>query len=304
VLINEISFKLLIIMLNLSMMKKTFSSFLLIILVSGATFAQGIYFRAGGGYGFPIATSLIGEKYLHTNINNIDNYSRESVTGSYGSGTNFNFALGYKFNENFVFELSSQYLISNKYKTFNNDNYSSYVDDDNISTSAKALFLNPSFVFSAGFGKAAPYGRFGLIIGSPKVSGSELQYYNGDGVDSVARKWEYTKGISLGFQGAIGMNWKLTEKLDFYTEINYVSMTYYPGEYNLTQDISSNGFTVTDNLPNMYLSQKRTIYKKEFDPSSVNNDFAKASVDLRKAMPFSSLSLQVGIRFSLWKKSE
>lgn len=306
--INEKNFKLLIIILNLSTMKKTFSSLLLIILISGASFAQSIYLRAGGGYGFPIATSSIGQKNLHTSINSVDSYSTKSVTGSFGSGTDFNFAVGYKFNENFIFEISSQYLISTKYKSYNNYSYTnvdySYVDNYNTTSSAKALFLNPSFVFSAGFGKAAPYGRFGFIIGSPKVSGSELAYYNGDGIDSVASKWEYTKGISLGFQGAIGMNWKLTEKLDFYTEINYISMTYYAGEYNLTQDISSNGFNVTDNLPNISVSQKRTIYKKEFDPNAVNTDSGKPQIALREATPFSSISLQVGIRFSLWKKSE
>jgi hypothetical protein len=290
-------------------MKKTLSSILLIILVSGASSGQGIYLRAGGGYGLPIATSPMGEKYQHNNINGVNTYSTRIVTGSFGSGMNFNFAVGYKFNENFIFEINSQYLISTKYKTYDNYSYTnvdySYVDNYTTTNSAKALFLNPSFVFSAGFGKAAPYGRFGFIIGSPKVSGSELAYYNGDGVDSVASKWEYTKGISLGFQGAIGMNWKLTEKLDFYTEINYVSMTYYPGEYNLIQDISSNGYNTTDNLPNIPLSQKKTIYKKEFDPNANNiNNGDKPYLSLPEATPFSSISLQVGIRFSLWKKSE
>lgn len=297
-------------------MKKTFIPFFLLILISGSLFSQGIYIRGGGGYGFPIATSSLGEKYtqsqVYDGVNTTTSTSSKGITGSFGSGIDFNFATGYKFNENFIFELGIQYLLSNKYKTGNNYSYTSTapqneysnVDYDNITTSAKALLLNPSFIFSAGFGKAAPYGRFGFIIGSPKISGSELSYYNGDGIDSVGRKWEYSKGISFGFQGAIGMNWKITDKLDFYTEINYVSMTYYPGEYNLTQDIRSNGFNVTDYLPDMYLSQKKTIFKKTFDPSAVNTDFAQPHVALRESSPFSSLSLQVGVRFTLWKKSE
>jgi hypothetical protein len=297
-------------------MKKTFTSILLIILISGASFAQGIYLRAGGGYGFPVATSSIGENYLHTvvydGVNTINNYSTKAVKGSYGSGMNFNFAIGYKFNENFIFEISSQYLSSTKYKTSDNYSYtntdplnlSSNVDNYNATTSAKAFLINPSFIFSAGFGKAAPYGRFGVVIGSPTVSGSDLSYYNGDGIDSTARKWEYSKGMSFGFQGAIGMNWKLTDKLDFYTEINYVSMAYYAGEWNLTQDIRSNGYSTTDNLPNMYQYYKQTIYEKQFDPNAVNNDFSKAQIALPEATPFSAVSIQVGVRFSLWKKSE
>jgi hypothetical protein len=81
-------------------------------------------------------------------------------------------------------------------------------------------------------------------------------------------------------------------------------MTYYAGEYNLTRDITSYDYTLIDNLPNMFLWNKKTIYKKKFDPSTVNNDMTKAQVALREASPFSSLSFQVGIRFSLGKKSE
>jgi hypothetical protein len=291
-------------------MKKILTFLVSVLLFSSVTFAQGIYLRAGGGYGLPIATASIGEKYLRTEVNNgtttVNSYSTEGITGSYGAGGNFNFALGYKFNENFIFELSTQYLISNKYKTSNDYIYKgvgySYVNNYNSATSSRALFFNPSFVFSAGFGKAAPYGRFGFVLGSPKVSGEELYYYNGDGVDSTKRKWEYTKGIAFGFQGAIGMNWKLTEKIDFYTELNYISMTYYVGEYNLTQD--KNLVTGFNNLTNMTLSQKQTIYKKKFDPNASNIDTSKPQVALRQATPFSSLSLQVGIRFTLWKKSE
>ena len=297
-------------------MKKIITSFFLIIFLSGASFAQGIYLRAGGGYGLPIAASSFGEKTLYSQVydgtKTVNDNSTKIVTGSYGSGINFNFALGYKFNENFIFELNTQYLISNKIKTFDNVVYKSTnplnlysnFNNRNSTTSAKALLLNPSFIFSAGFGKAAPYGRFGFIVSSPKVSGESLSYNNGDGIDSTAKSWELTKGLTLGFQGAIGMNWKLSEKLDFYTEVNFLSMTYYAGEYNLTRDITSYDYTLIDNLPNMFLWNKKTIYKKEFDPSSVNNDMSKPQVALREAQPFSSLSFQVGIRFSLWKKSE
>jgi hypothetical protein len=283
-------------------MKKSFFSLLLLFAVIGSGFPQGIYLRAGGGYGFPIATSSIGEKYFQTYDNTVSTYSAKNVKGSYGAGFNFNFALGYKFNENFIFEISSQYLFSNKYETYNKYSYTNpvnpYVDNIVTKTSARALFVNPSFVFSAGFGNAAPYGRFGVIFGSPQINGQKSSYYNGDGVDSSETKWRYSKGISFGFQGAIGMNWRLSEKMDFYTEINYVSMTYYPGQYDLTMS-NSNGY---DNLPNMYLSQKQTIFKKEFDPYNSNSDPTKPKVDLPQATPFSSLSLQVGIRYSLWKK--
>lgn len=298
-------------------MKKSLASSVLMILVAGTSFAQGIYLRAGGGYGLPIAGSTFGEKTAYSQVydgtNNVYKSSTKLVTGSYGAGINFNFAIGYKFNENFIFELSSQLLMSNKINTFNNDVYKStdpvntytYYDNFRSASSATAFLLNPSFIFSAGFGKAAPYGRFGIVVGSPKISGNSLSYYNGDGVDSTQKSWEFTKGMSLGFQGAIGMNWKLSDMLDFYTELNFVSMTYYPGEYNLTKDLTKNELNIYfDNLANTYLINKKTIYKKTFDPSTINSDLSKPEVALREAHPFSSLSLQVGIRYQLFKKKD
>jgi len=305
-------------------MKRFLSLMFLTGIFSETLMSQSIYVRGGGGYNLPIATSVLGENFFRSQIYSsgvtTNSGSVETVKGSFGAGTNFNFAIGYKFNENFIFELNTQYLISNKYKTSEDYTYTdntdpqfpySYVENYSSTTSARALLLNPSFIFSAGFGKAAPYGRFGFIIGSPKVSGDGLSYYNGDGVDSTATSWEYTKGVAFGFQGAVGMNWKLTEKIDIYTELNFVNMTYYAGEYNLTKNISNNfGNEPIDNLPNISTYQKQTIFKKKFDPTTVNNEMyqildpTKPQTALRESTPFSSVSIQAGIRFNLWKKAE
>jgi hypothetical protein len=294
-------------------MKKLLFSTILILTLSFQSYSQGIYLRAGDGYGLPIATSSLGEKILRTSVSDANGTvytnSLQVVKGSFGAGMNFNFAVGYKFNENFIIEINTQYLLGKKYTE--SDNYSNtstgntYVDNDNIVSSAKAFLLNPAFVFSAGFGKAAPYGRFGIVLGSPKVTGVESYYYDGDGISTRDRKWEYTKGLSIGFQGAIGMNWELSEKLDIFTELNYLSMTYYPGEYNLVQDISQyDNNPPSDNLPNMYIWNKKTIYRKKFDPTTANIDMAQPQTALQESFPFSAISAQVGIRFSIWNKSE
>jgi hypothetical protein len=294
-------------------MKKLLTFMLLILLASGISFSQGIYLRAGGGYGLPIGTSSLGEIDLRTSVSDgngtVNTNSKEAVKGSFGAGMNFNFAVGYKFNENFIFELNTQYLLGKKYTTSDNYSYTSpvnsYVDNDNTKTYARALYLNPSFVFSAGFGKAAPYGRFGVVVGLPKVTGKQSTYYDGDGIDARELIWEYSKGISFGFQGAIGMNWELSEKLDLFTELNYLSMTYYPGEYNLVQNISNDYVNPPyDNLPNMYVWNKKTVYDKKFDPTTVNNDMAQPRTALPESFPFSAISVQVGIRFAIWNKSE
>lgn len=297
-------------------MKKNLASLTMLILFSGAAMSQGIYFRAGTGYGMPIATSTIGQ-YLTTESTSTGNGTTSStsvkaVKASYGSGLDFNFALGYKINQNFIIDFGIQYLIGSKneigdyysYKSVNSDELSYNIE----TSSAKGLLFNPSVIFSAGFGKAAPYARFGFILGSPTVTSNYESYYNGDGVDSTILRTEYVKGFAFGFQGAVGMNWKISDKFDLFTELNFNGLTYYPGESNVTKNISGTGNfkvdNVYDNLPAMPVSQKNTVYEKEYDPSKVNSDPTKPTTALKVSFPFSTLSFQVGIRVPLWKKSE
>jgi hypothetical protein len=288
-------------------MKKILTILVAVTLVSSVLSAQGVYIRAGAGYGLPLGTTSIGEKYLHAysylNAISTNTYSTESVSASYGAGTNFNFALGYKFNENFIFDLGVQYLAGRKFEVSNiyTDTQDTYSGKDELitTTKGKGLFFSPSLIFSVGFGKGAPYGKIGFITGSPMVSKNESSYYDLDGTSSSNKTWEYGKGLALGFQTAVGMNWKLSEKLDIFTELNFVSMTYYAKEGNLVKS-SLDG---VDNLAQLNLSQKQTLFKKNFDPS-VYNDGTLPLVALRQASPFSSLSVQAGLRFTLWKKSE
>ena len=170
-------------------MKKIFL-LLFAITITSSLSAQGFYIRAGGGYGLAAATEKIGEKYLRTQVNTqsstTDVYSTQTITGSYGSGMNFNFAAGYEFNQNFILDVDIYYLGGKKYETSNNYDYKtdsfSGMSSDLFTTSSGGLFVNPSFVFSAGFGKAAPYGRFGLIAGSPQVTQKENYFNNLDGI--------------------------------------------------------------------------------------------------------------------------
>ncbi|MCX6334306.1 MAG: outer membrane beta-barrel protein [Bacteroidia bacterium] len=286
-------------------MKKTLLS-IMMILFSASIFAQGIYLRAGAGYGLPAASTRLGEKYQH-NITNVvsfkETYSNEIVSGSYGSGMDFSISAGYEFNRNFLFDLNVQYLSGKKYETSNiysnQGTTSTDVTRDITTTSSRGLYFNPALVFSVGFGKTAPYGRFGAVVASPKIISDESYYYNGDGIDTREIRWEYGKGLALGYQIGVGVNWKLTEKLDFFTEAGFVSMTYYAKEGDMTKNIQ-NGSDVLSQLP---VAQKQVEYKKKYDPN-LPYDPLKPNVSGRQASPMSSVSAQVGIRFLLWRKAE
>ena len=282
--------------------------FVLLMCIAIATLpAQGIYIRGGSGYGLPIATLDIGENSTHTtdytgDISS-DVYSTESVTASYGAGANFNFGFGFKFNENFILDLNVQYLAGKKFETSSIDKYIdigySYKSEQINSTHSSGLYFNPTLIFSAGFGKRAPYGKFGIIAASPKVKTNEYSYDDGDGIYETNTKWEYSGGLAIGYQAAVGINWQITERLDIYTEADFVSMTYYAKEGNMTEYIV-NG---VDQLEQLILNERKIEYKKKFDPS-VPWDANKPQVMLREASPFSYISAQVGIRFTIVNLSD
>jgi hypothetical protein len=287
-------------------MKKVTLIILSFVLLSRLAPAQ-IYFRAGVGYALPAATESIGEMQTRRDDFDGNNYTNtnktKNVSASYGSGINFTAGGGFMFSEFLGVDLNVNYLIGKKFET--GDSYKYYsngslqgTDETIITTNSKAIFITPSFVISTG-GTRAPYGRFGIVLGSPSVDQEESSYYDLDGTSTSLRKWEYRGGISTGFQGAVGMNWTLAANLKLYTEVNFTSMTFYPKERNLTKS-SDNG--VPNDLGQIEAYYKEIEFVKSID-NTAQSDFTKPRKELRQGIPFSSLSLQVGIVYSIGGKN-
>jgi hypothetical protein len=229
------------------------------------------------------------------------------VSASYGAGANFSFAIGYKFNENFILDLNMQYLVGKKFETRYYD-YEDYFDiisseEENITSYSRVFFFNPGIIFSAGFGKRTPYARIGIIAASPKVTENEYYHaYDYDGITDEYEEditWEYGGGLAIGFQTAVGINWKLTDKLDIYSEIDFVSMTYYAKEGNMTKYIQDG----IDILDQRSVYNTKTLYKKEYD-NSVPFDPANPRVMTSESRAFSFLSAQLGIRLNIWNMKD
>jgi hypothetical protein len=290
-------------------MKQISTLAIIIIFLPVTLSAQGIFFRIGGGYGIPIATETIGTQDLQTNTfnpnGNITTYSSKNVSGSFGSGVNLNFAGGYRFNGNYAVEIQFQYLLGKKYETsqkyydYSADNSLNGKSEDIIKHYSRAFLLSPSFIITPVTGNKVPYARFGFVFGLPAVYGTESYYYDLDGVIKSNREWEYTKGMAFGLQGAVGLNWKLNEKMDIFTEVNFLSMNYYAKEYELTKyDEARYTEVIVDLLPTLPVSVKNVLFKKEIDPNKQYPD-DQPSEELRQARPFSSISLQAGLRYNL-----
>ncbi|MBL7872550.1 MAG: outer membrane beta-barrel protein [Cyclobacteriaceae bacterium] len=277
-------------------MKKIIVTLFLSTLLINFSFGQGAYFRAGGGYGFPMASQVIGTNYLRTQpANGSDTYSEESVKASYGAGMNISLGGGYMFNENIGFDLGIVYQKSKKNETSDiNLEIGFGKEEDIITYQSTALFINPAFFITSAKGSKTPYGKFGILAGSPKIKTVESYYYDLDGTYTQHNEWETRKGIALGLQGTVGVNWMLTDKLDLFTEISFLSMSFYAKERELTV-ITYNG---VDAMPNQQPYQKLTEFKKKLDPNAAF-DANKPWQALQEASAYSALTFNVGIRYLL-----
>jgi Outer membrane protein beta-barrel domain len=277
-------------------MKKQIITVLLSALCYQFSFGQGIYFKAGAGYGFPIATQVIGTNYLRTQpATGPDTYSEENVRSSYGAGMNISLGGGYMFNENIGVDLGIQYQKSKKIETSDiNLEIGFGKEEDIITHQSSTLFINPSFLITSGKGSKVPYGKFGFLAGSPKIKSQESYFYDLDGTERQAREWETKKGMAFGLQGTVGINWVLKDNLDLFTEISFVSMSFYAKERELTL-ATRNG---ADQLATVQTYQKRTEFVEQLNPNATF-DATKPQQVLQEASAFSALSFNVGVKYYL-----
>lgn len=198
-------------------------------------------------------------------------------------------------------DLSVQYLKGKKYEMTEMQEYIGTLNgryDRSQTLSSTAIFINPALIIAPCTGSRVPYARFGVIIGSPKITGEEHSYYDLDGTEEEDIEFEYTKSPAIGFQGAIGFNWMIANSLDIFAEVNFISMAWHPGEYEITKYLY-NGDDVLDDVSVQY---KKVVFKKKIDLAE-DQDPDEPSQELRENLAFSSISLQVGIRFVLGERS-
>jgi len=285
-------------------MKKLILTTLGIVLFSSLVSAQP-YIRTGLGYALPLASESIGEETIESDVfngnTNTSTSTTKNVNASYGAGFTFNIGAGYMFSEYLGIDVAVSYLVGKKHETSNiytyKDNNISGKDEYISTTRSNGIFITPSLVITSG-GANAPYGRFGIITGSPKIMEDNSYYYDLDGTSTSSSEAKYKGGLAMGFQGAVGMKWTIADNIKLYTELNFISMSYSPKKRILTEFIN-NG---QDNFGQLSVYAKETEYVKTIDNTEMI-DTTQPRQELRDSKPFSSVSFQVGIVYSIGEKS-
>lgn len=254
---------------------------------------KGIYVGLNTGYGFASSTdtSVLGLANSTQLTDNI--YEHGRIETSLGKGIHFGGAIGYIFNKNFGVELNVNYLLGGKTSS------SSTTLAGNVAENvaqANVLQFKPSVIVTTGMPSINPYARFGFVASKAKIETTyESRNPNGDYLKTAR---EYNGSFQLGVQGALGVNFTINPKFIAFSEFEMISTTYSPDNSELTKYESSTGGVVKDFLPTFTTNQIETEYSDSYTVDFANPaDLNSPSKQLKFKLPFSSLGINVGVKY-------
>lgn len=283
-------------MKKLNVSAKKIALLMFISLFSIAAYSQ-FYINVGGGYNLGIATQSLLANYESTN----DIEKIENVKTSLGKGLNFGLNLGYMFNGNIGIDLQCSYLLGDETTGESEDNFTffdiNYYDFEKISIKSQMFRVNPSIIIASGFEKLDPYAKFGVILGFGSITLNYLyeEYENNQLQDKEVVKWKMDGGMAFGISSALGLMYHISDLISVYGELNLVGMSYAPKKGVMTE-YTING---TDQLPGLTTDDKEIdfvddiTYDYDNPPSS-----AEPMKELKFYFPYSSIGLNIGVRFS------
>lgn len=272
----------------------------LLLLITNLKAEKKLYLGFGTSYHFSAAQNWIGNSN-YTSSNGQVTTKRNKGEGSLGRGVQLDGFAGYRLNNNLSLELGLAYLYGFKNESVyssSNTTYSNYYKDQ---MQAQSLRLLPGLKFSSGEGQLKPYARAGILLGliSKLESNSESnsQYFGSfPSSSSEETTFEASGGLSLGFAGSLGLDIKLSESVNFFSEIQMISHSWAPKKGVYTK-YTEDGVDV---LPNMSINEKETEFVDEYSyDSNAPSDPNQPEKELKMFLPFSSVGLRVGLSFTL-----
>lgn len=273
---------------------KTIIACIMVIFTFNSFAQKNLYVKLNGAYNIGTTASLYG---LGNVIQNGTVLTNEKVELAFGKGINFGGAVGYMFNKHIGAEMNISYLIggTTTAKTSINSSTSSYTNI--FDYAASMLSFIPSIVITPGFEKINPYARFGLIIGMPTVTGNSSTSNTSNGETNITNQtFKFNGGLALGSQSAIGIDYKINNKISLFGELNVINLTYSPTKGEITES-KVNG---VDNLATLSTRDKKVEYVDSFtEDSNFPIDQNSPQKVLKPSLPFSSVGLNIGVIFHL-----
>jgi hypothetical protein len=255
------------------------------------------YFGILGGYGFPSAKK-------NANSINTTNTSSTLADKSYslGKGINTGIYFGTMLSKHLSTELCASYLIGMKsqYDFYNSSGTSGFIKDT-TTIKGRMIRLIPALKISIGEKRFQLYMKTGLIIGlGARVEEEFIQITQYNTFD-YSINYEYKGGTSFGFNGSLGVNLKLAEKISLFAELSAYYQNWAPKNRTTTKYII-NGVDV---LPSLTTFDKETEYSSNvttsYDYYGRPVDPSKPRQEIKVFKPFSSTGFNVGIQINFGK---
>jgi hypothetical protein len=269
---------------------KIFTTLCMVMLCSSSLFAQGNFVSFNIGYGLPSNTQNLDYFDFYDYKGNTNGYTETQQFISLGKGFNAGANFGMMFNDNVGVDLGISYLVGGKSKA--QDVYEDGSTGD-YTFSSQMLRFNPSLIISSDHGNLKPYAKFGIVFGT----GSVLFQYN-EKEESYASSMEMklSQGMGVGCTSGIGVNFELSKSMSFFGEINVIAMSYSPKIGEITK-YSVDG---VDQLPDLTTADKEIEFVDEITVDYKNDRTEnQPSQELSQSLPFSSTSINFGIRINL-----
>lgn len=254
------------------------------LVVTTTAFSQ-FYVSLGTGYTMGMPSSNLGTKETDSKI--------ENVYGTFGTGLNAKLNVGYFFNENLGFDLGLTYLMGSEQEVYS---YSGSGGSETQKATATAIGLAPTLVYKWDNGL---YGKFGFatkIGGKVDVDQYEKNIISSTMYSETNAKAEINGKMPLGFTGAMGYQFNLSDNLNLFLEMEYLGINVKRDKKTVTEyetKVYAGGSLIqTVTLAQLTAEQKETIYVDEITSSS------PANYELTTMSPYSSFGFNIGIKYT------
>ena len=232
----------------------------------------------------------------------------KSLNGTAGAGVKANITAGYMFNPYIGAELGISYFHGDK-TMIGRLRSPQVVSEEN--TYLRGFDVAPGIFLTPNFKTINPYARMGLII---PVAGNLIietmaRKPNGAGAGTdlmVAAKSEVTAQFSVGYFGALGVNYPVTDNVSIFGEVEIKNLSIKSKSAEITEYATT---AITNGQSQLVPGQQLAdlpIYEKQFDftdaydqsTTTPPNQNAPRKIPTQ-SVNASGIGINVGVRFAL-----
>lgn len=261
------------------------------------SWSQQIYGSLSGGYLF---SSQIEQppSYIVNTIHQISYpwFWREE-NFAFKSAVHADLSFGQMITDNIGYDLSGSYL--KPQSVSDNSEYGKRILSGDFFQSSLKIVLNLPFK------KFDLYSKIGVNMAFGKLNYYQTFLDNIPTTSQVGESiltYQYEENVSLGFNGALGLNFKLNKHLSIFSEITFISQTYSPKKGEIIEFFDgTNQVNFAESKP--YYNQIEFGEESEwYYYNSVDNSVPQKLY--KRSYALGGCGLTLGIKFIIWSKNK